>query len=401
MLAETVLLAIRTIRRNALRSFLTVLGVVIGVAAVIAMVTIGNGATAGITAELSSMGNNLLFARPGQMGPGAPSSSARSFQVADADAIRDEVGGVLAVAPVVQRSAAVIAGSESRTVTVVGTAPDYLVTQAWDVSLGRNFSDSEARAGRAVCLIGETVRRELFGAADPVGETVRVKNVACPVVGVLEAKGESSMGSDRDDTVIMPLRAVQRRIAGTTTVDTILISARDGVDTAKVQADTERLLRERRGVRAGEEDDFSVRDMRQLVQTMTATTTILTGLLGAVAAVSLVVGGIGIMNIMLVSVTERTREIGIRLAIGALERQVLTQFLVEAVVLSLFGGISGIALGLGVAYAVSGLMSLPFTVDPTIVALAFGVSALIGIAFGYFPARRAARLDPIEALRHE
>ncbi|WP_181703250.1 ABC transporter permease [Chthonobacter albigriseus] len=401
MLWETLLLAVRTIRRNTLRSFLTVLGIVIGVAAVIAMVTVGNGATAKITSELSSMGNNLLFARPGQMGPGAPSSSARSFTLADADAIRADVGGILAVAPVSQKSVAVVAGSESRTVGLVGTNADYLTTQAWSVSSGRNFTESEARAGRSVCLIGETVRQELFGTADPVGQTIRVKNIACPVVGLLVERGESTVGSDRDDTVIMPLRAFQRRIAGTTTVDTILISARDGVDTGKVQAAVEDLLRERRDILAGDDDDFSVRDMRQLVQTMTATTTILTGLLGAVAAVSLVVGGIGIMNIMLVSVTERTREIGIRLAIGALEHQVLTQFLVEAVVLSLFGGLIGILTGLSLAYGTARLLSVPFIVDPTIVALAFAFSALVGVAFGFFPARRAARLDPIEALRHE
>ncbi|WP_181707705.1 ABC transporter permease [Chthonobacter rhizosphaerae] len=401
MLSESVLLALRAIRRNILRSFLTVLGVVIGVAAVIAMVTIGNGATVRIQSELGSLGNNLLFIQPGQGGPGAPSGEARLFTVADAEAIRQQVGGVAAVAPVSRASATVVYGSESRATTVVGSTSDYLVTQGWDIALGRGFLDGEVRGGRSVCVIGETVRRELFGAADPVGASIRVRTVSCPIVGVLAAKGQSAGGADQDDTVIMPLRAVQRRLSGTTTVATILISAEDGVDTARVQAATTELLRERRGVQPGEKDDFAVRDMRQIVQTMTATTGVLTGLLGAVAAVSLVVGGIGIMNIMLVSVTERTREIGIRLAIGALEHQVLTQFLVEAVMLSLFGGLVGILLGLGLAFAASQLLAVPFVVDPGVVAGAFVFSAFVGIAFGYFPARSAARLDPIEALRRE
>jgi putative ABC transport system permease protein len=225
--------------------------------------------------------------------------------------------------------------------------------------------------------------------------------VSCEVIGVLEAKGQSVVGTDQDDVVLMPLRAFHRRIAGNTDINTISISAKDGIDTAKVQADIERLLRERRNISHGEQDDFSIRDMKQLAQTQTATTSILTGLLGAVAAVSLLVGGIGIMNIMLVSVTERTREIGIRLAIGALEGQVLTQFLVEAAVLSLFGGLVGILLGLALAWLATGGLQVPFSIDPTIILIAFSFSALVGVVFGFFPARRAARLDPIEALRHE
>jgi putative ABC transport system permease protein len=221
------------------------------------------------------------------------------------------------------------------------------------------------------------------------------------VIGLLHSKGQSSTGTDQDDVVLIPLRAFHRRLAGNTDIGSISISAKDGVDTAKVQADTERLLRERRNIARGQEDDFSVRDMKQLAQTTAGTTAMLTGLLGAVAAVSLLVGGIGIMNIMLVSVTERTREIGIRLAIGALEGQVLLQFLVEAVVLSLFGGLVGILLGLGLAWLATNGLSVPFLVDPMIVLIAFGFSALVGVIFGYFPARRAARLDPIEALRHE
>jgi putative ABC transport system permease protein len=401
MLMETLKLAIRAIRRNAVSSFLTVLGIVIGVASVIAMVTIGNGATTQITAELQSLGNNLLFARPGQTMPGAASSNAPDFVLADVAAIRQQIAGILAVAPQAQTSAIVVAGSESRSTSVSGTDADYLVTQNWNLSSGRNFTEGELRAGKAVCLIGETVREDLFGRIDPVGRSIRVSNISCSVIGLLEPKGQSTMGTDRDDTVLMPIRTFQRRISGTTDVGAILISAKTGIDTSKVQARVEALLRERRGMREGEDDDFAVRDMRQIVQTMTATTTILTGLLGAVAAVSLLVGGIGIMNIMLVSVTERTREIGIRLAIGAREHQVLAQFLIEAIVLSLFGGVSGIVLGLGLAWGSVVLLGVPFVVSPSIVLLAFLFSALVGVVFGYFPARRAAHLDPIEALRHE
>ncbi len=401
MLLETIRLAVGAIRRNALRSSLTVLGIVIGVAAVIAMVTIGNGTTAKVSADLAKLGNNLLFVRPGQMGPVRASAEARPFNTRDVEALSTQIPTLQAVAPVVQASATVSYRGASRATLVTGSEPGLLVAQDWTIASGRAFQDSEVRAGRAVCLLGETVREKLFGRADPVGERVRVKNISCEVIGVLGAKGQSSTGSDQDDTVIMPLRTVQRRLTGSSDISTILLSARDGVDTAKVQADVERLLRERRKIMPGSEDDFSVRDMKELVRTVTSTTAIMTALLGAVAAVSLLVGGIGIMNIMLVSVTERTREIGIRLAIGAMEGQVLTQFLVEAAVLSLFGGLAGIGLGLGLAWLASKGMDIPFLLDGNIILLAFGFSALIGILFGFFPARRAARLDPIEALRHE
>ncbi len=401
MLLEALKLALQAIRRNALRSFLTVLGIVIGVAAVIAMVTIGNGTTAKVTADLAKLGRNLLFVSPGQFGPGRASSTAKPFNVRDVDAMRSQISGAAAVAGVAQRSATIIYGGQNRQVMVTGTDTNYFITQDWSVLAGRQFLDGEVRSGRAVCVIGQTVRDKLFGRGEPIGQRLRVKNVSCEVIGVLEAKGQSIVGTDQDDVVLMPLRAFHRRIAGNTDISTMSISARDGVDTAKVQADIERLLRERRNISRGEQDDFSVRDMKQLAQTQTATTSILTGLLGAVAAVSLLVGGIGIMNIMLVSVTERTREIGIRLAIGALEHQVLTQFLVEAAVLSLFGGVVGILFGLTLAWLATGGLRVPFAIDPTIILIAFGFSALVGVVFGFFPARRAARLDPIEALRHE
>ncbi|MCJ9744213.1 ABC transporter permease [Neorhizobium sp. SHOUNA12A] len=401
MFFETAKLAWRAISRNMLRSFLTVLGVVIGVAAVIAMVTVGNGTTAKVQAELSRLGTNTLFVRPGQWGPGRASSEAKRFNDKDVLAIQEQVAGLRAVAPVNRGTATVIAGGANHSSSVIGTNNDYLIAQDWDLSLGRSFLASEDRGSQAACIIGETVRKELFGAANPVGQNIRVSNVACPVVGVLAVKGQSGMGDDQDDTVIMPLKLHQRRIGGTTTISSIILSAQDGVATEKVQSDVESLLRERRRIAVGRDDDFSVNDMSQIAAAMTGTTVLLTGLLGAVAAVSLLVGGIGIMNIMLVSVTERTREIGIRLAIGALEQQVLTQFLVEAVMLSIFGGVSGIVAGLALAYGVVSFLGVPFVASPTIILLAFAFSAAIGMVFGYFPARRAAQLNPIEALRHE
>jgi putative ABC transport system permease protein len=401
MLLEAIRLALQAIRRNTLRSFLTVLGIVIGVGAVIAMVTIGNGTTAKVTADLAKLGSNLLSVNPGQLGPGRASSEAKSFNSRDIEAMRTQLTGVKAVAPLAQKSVTVIYGSESRNTTVTGTDNDYFVTQDWLLQAGRLFLDGEIRGGRAACIIGTTLRDKLFGHADPLQHNIRVGNVSCEVIGLLERKGQSSFGMDQDDIVLMPIRTFHRRLAGNTDISRVMVSARDGVETAKVQTDLERILRERRNIVPGKEQDFSVLDMKQIVQATAGTASMLTGLLGAVAAVSLLVGGIGIMNIMLVSVTERTREIGIRLAIGALERQVLAQFLVEAVALSLFGGVVGILLGLGLALLATRAMEVPFIVEPGIVVLAFAFAALVGIVFGYFPARRAARLDPIAALRHE
>jgi len=401
MFTETIKLALRAITRNLLRSFLTVLGVVIGVAAVIAMVTIGNGTTAQVTSEISKLGTNLLFVRPGQFGPGRASADAKKFSERDVEAIRDQISGLRAVAGVNQSSQTVIFGGESRATTIIGTVGDYLVAQDWTLATGRTFLASEERGGQAVCLIGETVRSKLFGSTPALEQTIRVDNVACQIIGTLSKKGQSGMGNDQDDVVMMPLKVFQRRIGGSQDVSSIMLSAENGVSTSKVQASVELLLRERRKIVAGRDDDFSVNDMTQMAATLTGTTTLMTGLLGAVAAVSLLVGGIGIMNIMLVSVTERTREIGIRLAIGAVESQVLMQFLVEAVTLSVFGGVVGIALGLTIAYTAVTLMSVPFVASPSIVLLAFAFSAIIGMVFGYFPARRAAQLNPIDALRHE
>ena len=400
MLLESVKLALQAIRRNTLRSFLTMLGIVIGVGAVIAMVTIGTGTTAKVTADLAKLGSNLLFVSPGQFGPGRASSDARPFNARDVAAMRSQLSGVKAVAPTAQKAVTVIYGPENRIVTVTGSDSDYFIAQDWDIVAGRQFLEGEVRSGGAVCIIGETVRKELFGSTDPMDRSIRVGNVSCQVVGLLEPKGQSSFGTDQDDVVIMPIRTFHRRIAGNTDIARILVSARDGVETSKVQRDIEFLLRERRKIVAGKEDDFSVRDMKQIVQATTATTTMLTGLLGAVAAVSLLVGGIGIMNIMLVSVTERIREIGLRLAVGAGPADVRRQFLAEAMLLSLGGGVLGIAFGVAGALLVGQYNAeLPIELNGKVITLAAAFSVATGLFFGYYPARKASQLDPIEALR--
>jgi putative ABC transport system permease protein len=401
MLGPMLRLALQAIRRNVLRSTLTVLGIVIGVAAVIILVTLGAGASARVTSDIAKLGTQLLMVRPGQSfhGGGARGESA-PLEAADAQAIARDVAGVAAVAPIEARPMQVIAGARNRSTSITGSTASYLTTRSWAVLRGRAFSDAEERAGKAVCLLGDTVRDDLFGAQNAIGQRVRIGKLSCTVIGVLEEKGESAFGMDQDDFVLVPLRWFHRRVAGNFDVGTIFVTAFPGESTARIQADIERLMRERRRVAPGEED-FSVRDMKELADTFASTTRVLTGLLGAVAAVSLLVGGIGIMNIMLVSVTERTREIGIRLAIGALGREVLTQFLVEAVALSSLGGALGIALGLTAAAFGAGALDVPFVPELSVVLFAFGFSAAIGIAFGFWPARQAARLDPIEALRHE
>jgi putative ABC transport system permease protein len=403
MFWNAILLALREIRRNVLRSSLTILGIVIGVAAVITMVTIGQGATAQVQADIGKLGTNLLqvFRGQGFGGGGGARSSAPPFTMDDATAIESELSGVEAVAPSSNASAQAIYGNTNWFTSITGSTDKFLEVRDWTLSSGRNFSESELRGGAAVCLLGNTVKQELFGAEDPVGITIRLGKLACQVIGTLGAKGQSGFGQDQDDLVVIPLRTLQRRMAGNSDVGAILVSARDGVSTEKVQADIERLLRERRKVRAGGEDDFNVRDLKEVASAFTSSTRVLTALLGAVAAVSLIVGGVGIMNIMLVSVTERTREIGTRLAVGAMARDVLLQFLVEAVVLAALGGVIGILLGLGAAALATSAFKIPFVLNLTIVALSFAFSAAVGIVFGYFPAQRAAQLDPIEALRHE
>ena len=400
MLWNTLLLALRSIRRNLMRSFLTILGIVIGVAAVITMVTLGNGATRSVSDQIASMGSNLLMVRPGQrFGPGA--EVAPNFKSTDVDAIRNQITAAQAVAPVVSMTATAVYQARNWSTIVAGSNNDYFTAGNWELAAGRNFSETEERAGKAVCVIGETVRDKLFGRQSPVGSEIRIKQFSCEVIGLLKAKGQSAMGSDQDDTVVIPLRTVQRRLSGSQDVSRLSISVREGASIDAVKDQLSLLLRERRNIAENEDDDFRVMDTQQIAETLTSTTKILTMLLGAVAAVSLLVGGIGIMNIMLVSVTERTREIGIRLAIGALEREVLLQFLIEAVVLASLGGLIGIAIATAASIFLAGLMNVPYLFDPGINLLSFFFSAAIGVIFGFFPARRAAGLNPIDALRHE
>jgi putative ABC transport system permease protein len=400
MLREAFKLAIRTILRNALRSFLTVLGIVIGVGAVIGMVTTGQGTTAQVAADMAKLGTNLLMVRTGR-GFGPPTSASRNFTIDDVNAVEAQVTGVRAIAPSSSRTMTAIFGNENYNTSVTGTDNRFFDVREWSMASGRLFQNGEVTAGSSVCIIGETVRRQLFGREDPIDETIRLQKLSCYVVGLLAAKGASASGPDQDDVIVIPLRTFQRRVSGNRDVSSMLVAIKSDVSTTKAAREVSSLLRERRRIKPGEDDDFDVMDTKQMASTMTSVTNTLTGLLSAVAAVSLLVGGIGIMNIMLVSVTERTREIGIRLAIGAQARQVLLQFLVEAVVLSLFGGLAGIVAGLLFAALATSLLNVPFIVDTATVAIAFLFSAMVGIVFGYFPALRASRLNPIEALRHE
>ncbi len=401
MLWNSVLMALREIRRNLMRSSLTTLGIVIGVAAVILMVTLGEGATRSVTNEISSLGRNLVIVVPGNRERRGMATSATPFKLADARAISEEVTGVAEAAPIASRVVRLVYGGKNWATGLTGTTDAFFRVRTWALAEGRTFNPSEESAGAAVCILGQTVRTELFGAQDPLGARLRVAGFACRVVGVLEPKGRSTFGQDQDDFIAVPIETLQRRVAGNDDVSAIFVSAVTSEDTPRVQRSIEALMRQRRSIGPGQSDDFAVRDMKEITKVVETTTGVLTALLAAIAAVSLLVGGIGIMNIMLVSVTERTREIGIRLAIGARGREVLLQFLVEAVVLSLLGGALGIALGLGSARLAAGALKLPFVVPPQIVFIAFGFAAAVGVTFGFFPARKAARLNPIDALRYE
>lgn len=398
LLWTTIVLAFRQLLRNKARSALTSLGILIGVAAVIAMVNISTGATLAVENSLATIGQDVLFViAGGQRG----STGATPFDEDDGVAIREQVPKVVGVAPVGQRRLVAAAGDQTWTTTVTGSNEAYVPALHWELADGRDIEPGEHMAGADVCVLGATVVEELFGAQDPLGQELRMDTLSCRVVGTLEPKGENLFGQDQDDLILVPLRAFQRRIQGNRDVAILFVAYESGSDSAAVKADIEELMRQRRHVREGAEDDFAVRDMAEVLSMLDSVSTVLTSLLAAVAAVSLLVGGIGIMNIMLVSVTERTREIGIRLAVGALARDVLLQFLVESVVLSAVGGAMGVVVGLGGSYAVARALDFPLEFDPLVAVGAVLFSGCIGVVFGFFPARRAARMRPIDALRHE
>jgi putative ABC transport system permease protein len=411
MLTSVFLLALRSVRRNLLRSFLTILGIVIGVSAVITMVTLGNGAAQAIRNQIAGLGTNLLLVMPGQRlpgGGGGGGGGVPQFTPADAEAIASQIGGVVAVAPQARAAVTVVANGRNWATSVTGSTNAWFETGNWKLAQGRSFEPDEQAAGAAVCVVGETVRRELFGGnpragtAPPpgLGQALRIKQFSCTIIGVLAAKGQSGMG-DQDDAVVVPLQTLQRRVTGNRRVNLLSVAMADNADSTPLKAGLRSLLRERRKLADDDDDNFSIFDTQQLAETLSGTMGVMTTLLGAVAAVSLLVGGIGIMNIMLVSVTERTREIGLRLAVGALEREVLLQFLIESVVLSALGGLVGIAIATVASWGLSQVMDVPYAFDAGINLLSLLFSAAIGVLFGYFPARRAARMDPIEALRHE
>ncbi|NML06889.1 ABC transporter permease [Sphingomonas sp. G-3-2-10] len=402
MFGTTLILAIRSISRHKLRSFLTTLGIIIGVAAVVAMVTLGKATTKAAQQQVASLGTNILQIRPGQgFGRGGGGPRPPDFEEADVEAVREQVEGVTAVAPQAQTTGTAIYNGANWSTTINGTTAAFFQVQPWPLAQGRIWTTAEEQAGKGVCIIGNTVRTNLFRGGSAVGDRLRVNGISCDVIGVLSTRGQAGFGGDQDDVVIMPIKQVQRRFTGNRDIRLMLVGTDPAYDSQQVQNSISGLLRERRNITGGKQDDFNIFDTAQISATLTGVTTLLTQIVTAVAGISLVVGGIGIMNIMLVSVTERTREIGIRLAIGAVANEVLLQFLTEAVVLSCLGGLIGLLLAQGVVAGLAPVMQVEWMFDPQINLIAFLISAVIGIVFGYFPARRAASLNPIDALRHE
>ncbi|HEX4667126.1 MAG TPA: ABC transporter permease [Chthoniobacterales bacterium] len=401
---STFKIAFRALRRNKMRSVLTALGIIIGVAAVIAMVSIGNGAKAQVEQQIASLGENVILIFSGSVtssGIRTGWGSAGTLKIEDAEAIRREVPGVIAVSEEVISTRQVSAGNQNWFTRIYGESPEYFDIRQWPLSEGAIFTPQDVRSANKGCVIGRTTASQVFGSENPIGQVLRIQGVPFLVTGVLTPKGLSPQGPDQDDIVIMPYTSAMKRVIGGSTLRGINVQVGSPDDLGPAQQQITELLRQRHNIRPGRDDDFTVRNQQEIAETATATSRVMSLLLGAIASVSLVVGGIGIMNIMLVSVTERTREIGVRLAVGAHARDILTQFLIEAVTLSSIGGVIGIILGLAASQVLSVVADWPTLISVTSIIVAFLFSAAVGIFFGFYPAREASRLDPIEALRYE
>ncbi|MDA8432954.1 MAG: ABC transporter permease [Nitrospiraceae bacterium] len=400
-------ISFRALRVNKMRSALTMLGIVIGVGAVIAMIAVGTAASNKISEFISSIGSNILMVLPGatsaggvRMGAGTQST----LTLNDADAVEKECPAVARVAPVLSGVAQVVYGSQNWSTGITGTTPDMFIAREWKIDSGRVFTDQEVRSAAKVCLLGQTVVDNLFGALDPVGQVIRIKNVPFMVVGVLEAKGQDPGGHDQDDAVYVPVTTAQKKLFGTAfpgMIRIMYVQARELADMSAAERQITDLLKQRHHIGPHQENDFTVRNITQILQAREQSANMMTILLGAIASVSLLVGGIGIMNIMLVSVTERTREIGIRMAVGAKTWDIRLQFIIESLILSLIGGIAGIVVGVSSSELLSALAGWDTIISPFAIILAFGFSGLVGMFFGFYPAYKASLLDPIEALRYE
>jgi putative ABC transport system permease protein len=408
-LTASMKIALRALRVNRLRSALTMLGIIIGVGAVIAMVAVGSGATARIQEQIQSIGSNLIIVLPGSITSGGirlGSGAVSSLTEDDAKAIAAECPAVAAVAPTVRGGAQVVYGNANWATSIQGVTPDYMTIRDYTMMSGQFFTSQDVDSAAKVAVLGQTVVQNLFGDSDPVGQVVRVKNVPFTVVGVLTPKGQSPMGQDQDDVILLPLSTAKQKVIGANkanarSVGSLMVQAVSPAQMDQAQSQMEGLLRDRHHIQPGQEDDFTVRNLTEVFAAQETSARVMSILLGAIASVSLIVGGIGIMNIMLVSVTERTREIGLRQAVGAKTRDILSQFLVEAVTLSILGGIIGIILGVAASLLISHFAQWSTLVSPTSIMMAFVFSALVGVFFGYYPARKAAFLDPIDALRYE
>lgn len=403
-IAPTFNVALRALRRNKMRSVLTALGIIIGVGAVIAMVGIGNGAKAQVEAQIASLGENVILIFSGSTtssGIRTGWGGAGTLKIEDAEAIRREVPGVIGVSEEVVSTTQVAAGNQNWFTRIYGESADYFDIRQWPLADGAPFTPQDVRSANKVCVIGRTTATQIYGNTNPIGQILRIKNVPFTITGVLTPKGLSPQGVDQDDIVVMPYTSAMKRVIGGTTLRNINVQIGDPGQVAAAQQQIIALLRQRHNIRPGRDDDFTVRTQEEIAETATATSRVMTLLLGAIAGVSLVVGGIGIMNIMLVSVTERTREIGVRMAVGARGNDILTQFLIEAVTLSSVGGLIGIVCGIGTSQVLSIYAHWPTLISIGSIAVAFLFSAAVGVFFGFYPARKAAALDPIEALRYE